>query len=154
MGKFDKYIVRRPLYEDMPNEAVGEGHSAGVTPAATFMSSPQVAGSPLHISWGVIYGIPDRNPYVVAHDHPYDEVLFFTGFNPENTEELGATVELELEDEAQLIDSTCAIYIPAGMKHCPMSVRSIDRPYGLAAICLAGRYQTMDYETPLEVAAG
>ena len=154
MGKFDKYIVRKPLYEDMPNEAVGEGHSAGVTPAATFMSSPQVEGSPIHISWGVTYAIPDRNPYVVAHDHPYDEVLFFTGFNPESTTDLGAVVELGLEDEVHVIDSSCAVYIPAGMKHCPITVKRVDRPYGLAAVCMSGRYETMDYVSPLEVAVG
>lgn len=150
-GKYEKLIVRRPLFEDLPNEAEGEGH-AGFTPGATYLSSPQVPGCPLHVTWGIIYAVPAKNPYVVAHDHPYDEALFFTGFNTEDPLDLGAVVELTLEDEVYVIDSTCGVYIPAHMAHCPITVKSVTRPYGLAAICLSGRYETMDYATPLELA--
>jgi len=123
-----------------------------VTETETFMSSVQVEGAPLHITWGIIFAVPPKNPYVMGHDHPYDEILFFQGFNPENTLDLGAVVELTLEDEVQVIDSTCGVYIPAGMKHCPLTVKSVQRPYGLAAICVSGRYETMGYATPLELA--
>jgi hypothetical protein len=149
-GKYDKYVIRNPLYEDLPNEAEGEEHG-GFTPGATYMSSPQVAGAPIHLTWGMIYAVPQKNPYVVAHDHPYDEILLFTGFDAENPEDLGAVVELSLEDEVLVIDTTCGVYIPAGMVHCPLTVKSVTRPYGLAAICMSGRYETMDYASPLEL---
>lgn len=150
MARFDKYIVCKPLYEDLPNEVPGEGANTGVTETETFMSAAQVAGSPLHITWGIISAVPRKNPYVMAHDHPYDEVLFFQGFDPNNTLALGAVFELGLEDETYVIDATCGVFIPAGMKHCPLSVRSVERPCGLAAICVSGQYQTMGYATPLE----
>ena len=153
LGNNASYIIRTPLYEDMPNEAsAGEGIT-GVTPTETFMSAAQLHEAPLHISWGIIHAIPSPNPYVLEHDHPYDEVLFFTGFDPQNTLDLGGAAELELEGETHVIDSTCAIYVPAGMKHCPLTITRIDRPFGLAAVCVSGRYQTMGYETPLEVAS-
>ena len=152
-GSFDKYIVRKPLYEDLPNEAPGDGGNPGVTETETFMSGAQVPGAPLHITWGIISAIPPKNPYVVAHDHPYDEVLFFQGFDPANTLDLGAVFEVGLEDEMYIVDSTCGMFIPAGMKHCPLTVKSVTRPCGLAAICVSGQYQTMGYATPLEAVA-
>lgn len=152
-GEFDKYIVRKPLYEDLPNEAPGEGVNTGVTETETFMSAPQVEGAPLHITWGIIHAVPRKNPYVMEHDHPYDEVLFFQGFNHEDTLDLGAVFEFSLNGETQVIDSTCGIFIPAGMTHCPLTVISVERPCGLAAICVSGRYQTMGYATPMELAA-
>lgn len=148
-GTHEKLIVRKPLYEDLPNEAPGEGVNTGVTETETFMSAAQVAGSPLHITWGIIHAVPPKNPYVVEHDHPYDEVLFFQGFDPENTLDLGAVFEVSIDGEVQVIDSTCAIFIPAGTKHCPLTVKSVTRPCGLAAICVSGRYQTMGYATPV-----
>jgi hypothetical protein len=153
-GEFDKYIVRQPLYEEPPNEARAEGGvNTGVTRSETWMSGPQSAGAPLHIMWGIIHAVPPNNPYVAAHDHPYDEVLFFQGFDPTDTLALGAVFELMLEDEAHVIDSTCAIYIPAGMKHNPLTVIRVDRPCGLAAISVSGRYETEGYMTPATVAA-
>jgi hypothetical protein len=151
LSNLASYIIRTPLYEDMPNEASGGEGISGVTPTETFMSSAQLAEAPLHISWGIIHAMPSPNPYVLEHDHPYDEVLFFTGFDPENTLALGGVAEFELGGETQVIDTTCGIYIPAGMKHCPLTIKRVDRPFGLAAVCLSGRYQTMGYETPLEV---
>jgi hypothetical protein len=149
-----KYIVKKPIYEPVPNESLEPGGHAGVTRGATYLSAAQVRDAEAHIMWGVTYAIPSPNPYVLAHDHPYDEVLFFTGFDPMNIEDLGGVVELQLEDEVHVIDSTCSVYIPAGMKHCPITVKEVHRPYGLAAICLSGRYSTMDYLTPLEVPVG
>lgn len=146
-GSLDQYIVRQPLLEEPPNEFREELPNTGVTRSETWISGVQAPGAPLHIMWGIIYAIPRINPYVAAHDHPYDEVLFFQGFNPENTLDLGAVFEIMLEDETYVIDSTCTIYVPAGMKHNPLTVISVNRPCGLAAISLDGLYRTEDYVT-------
>jgi hypothetical protein len=152
--KFANYIVRKPLHEDMPNDNTGGENNPGVTATETFMSAVQVEGAPLHISWGIIYEVPKFPDYITPHDHPYNEVLFFSGFNPENTLDLGGAVELQLGDETHMIDSTCCVYIPAGTMHCPLNVVRVDRPFGLAAVCVNGRYETMGYTTPDEIAAG
>jgi hypothetical protein len=146
-SQYEKYIVRRPIHEAPPNELRVPGGNPGVTRSETWMSSVQAPGAPLHIMWGIIHAVPANNPYVAAHDHPYDEVLFFQGFNPGDTLDLGARFELMLEDEPSIIDTTCSIYIPAGMKHNPLTVLSVDRPCGLAAISLDGLYRTEGYVT-------
>ena len=40
-------------------------------------------------------------------------------------EELGGEIELWLEDEQLIITRSCLVFIPRGMKHCPMFVRRI-----------------------------
>lgn len=152
-SQFEKYIVRQPLYEEPPNELRVDGGNRGVTRSETWMSGLQAAGAPLHIMWSIIHAIPRNNPYIAEHDHPYDEVLFFQGFDPEDTVDLGAVVELMLEDEPYSIDTTCSIYLPAGMKHNPPTIISVDRPFGLAAISLSDLYRTEGYVTPSERAS-
>jgi hypothetical protein len=150
-GQYEKYIVREPLHEDPPNELRSETPNTGVTRSATFMSGVQAPGAPMHIMWSIIHDVPRTNPYIAAHDHPYDEILFFQGFDPADTLDLGAVFELMLEDEPHVIDSTCAIYIPAGMRHNPLTVISVDRPCGLAAISADGLYRTEGYITAEQV---
>lgn len=147
------YIITEPLYEDMPNEAPGEEVNVGVTPTETFMSSVQVSSSPLHVSWGIISAVPPKNPYVMEHDHDYDEILFFQGFNPEDTLDLGAVFDFVIDGDTHRIDKTCGIFIPGGMSHGPLTVITVDRPCGLSAICVNGKYETMGYSTPELVTA-
>ncbi len=69
---------------------------------------------------------PDRGPK--AHKHDYDEVIGFIGTNPNDIWDLGAEVELWLEDEKHIITRTSLVSVPAGMQHCPLRTRNIVRP--------------------------
>ena len=63
-----------------------------------------------------------------AHTHSHDEVIGFIGTNPEDPNDLGAEAELWMEDEKYIIKSSCLIFVPKGLKHCPLIVRDIKRP--------------------------
>lgn len=63
-----------------------------------------------------------------AHTHDYDEILGFFGSDMENIHDLGGEVELWLEDEKHIINKSCLVFIPKGMKHCPLYFRRIDKP--------------------------
>lgn len=65
---------------------------------------------------------------VDAHTHPFDEVVTFFGTNPEDPGDLCGEVEIWLEDEQYILTKSCAIFVPAGMKHCPLIIRRVDRP--------------------------
>jgi len=62
------------------------------------------------------------------HAHECDETLGFFGGDPENPPEMGGEVELWIEDERHLLTKSSLVYIPAGVKHCPMHVRPKVRP--------------------------
>ncbi len=149
-GTYERYIIRNPIWEDLPNEGVkGTGEETrGTIGSQIYMADWRIRTSPLHMAYNFILEIPTPNPYVVAHDHPYDELLFFMGSNGHDFEDLGATVEVSLEDEVYEITTTTAIYVPAGMKHCPITYTRVDRPHGFIALSLNGSYESGDYTRP------
>lgn len=65
---------------------------------------------------------------VRAHTHPFDEVITFFGTNPEDPKDLCGEVELWLEDEKHILTKSCLVFVPKGMKHCPLVIRRVDRP--------------------------
>lgn len=69
---------------------------------------------------------PDAGPK--AHKHDYDEVIGFIGTNPKDVWDLGAEVELWLEDEKHIITRTSLVFVPKGMQHCPLRTTNIVRP--------------------------
>ncbi len=62
------------------------------------------------------------------HAHDFDEVLGFIGTDRQNPKNLDAEVELWLEDEKYLLHNSCLVFIPRGVKHCPMVFKKADRP--------------------------
>ena len=62
------------------------------------------------------------------HSHDFDEVVTFVGNNIEDPYDLGGEIEMWLEDEPQILTRSCLIFIPRGMKHCPLTTKRVDRP--------------------------
>ncbi len=63
-----------------------------------------------------------------AHAHDADEIIGFFGDNSKSPYDLGAEIEFWLEDEMHIITSSAMIFVPKGMKHCPLILRKVDRP--------------------------
>ena len=64
----------------------------------------------------------------IAHTHNFDETLGFVGTVPGKPHELGGEIEFCLEDEKFVLDKSCLVFVPSGMKHLPLYVRRIDYP--------------------------
>lgn len=62
------------------------------------------------------------------HVHDFDEIIGLAGISRENPHELGGEIEIWLEDEKHILTKSCLIFLPAGMKHCPLIFRRIDSP--------------------------
>jgi len=78
---------------------------------------------------------------VGAHTHPFDEVITFLGTNREDPQDLCGEVELWLEDEKHILTKSCLIFVPKGMKHCPLIIRRVDRPIFHFTTGPGGRYE-------------
>ena len=63
------------------------------------------------------------------HTHDFNEVLGFIGCNPQDQRDLGGEMELWLEDEKYILKNTCLVFVPRGMKHCPMIARKVTRSF-------------------------
>jgi hypothetical protein len=65
---------------------------------------------------------------VEPHVHDFDEVLAFIGGDPNDFHNLNGEIELWLGDEKHILTRSCMVFVPKGIKHCPMIVRRVDKP--------------------------
>ena len=136
--KYGKYIVNKliqPAEEpgwNPPVSAAGKNKGGRVlyldsqiVPGAFYMETVWIMPRPA-LSPEEIAAAKKRGPG--SHSHDYDEVIAFFGTNHEDPSDLGAEVELWLGDEKHIITKTSLVFIPAGLKHCPLIFLRVDRP--------------------------
>ena len=76
-----------------------------------------------------------------SHTHDFDEVVGFIGSDPAHPGDLGGEVEFWLEDEKYLLTKSCFILCPKGLRHCPLRVTRVDRPFLFLAFSVTDKYQ-------------
>jgi len=89
----------------------------------------------------VWYWKGSEQPIVEAHTHAFDEAITFLGTNREDPQDLCGEVELWLEDEKHIFTESCLVFVPKGMKHCPLIIRKVDRPIFHFTTGPGGRYE-------------
>jgi hypothetical protein len=64
------------------------------------------------------------------HSHDFPEMLCFIGGNPVDICDLGAEIEITLgeERETHTITSTAVVVLPAGLLHCPIVFKKVEKP--------------------------
>ncbi|MEM2319234.1 MAG: hypothetical protein QXM37_02895 [Candidatus Bathyarchaeia archaeon] len=125
--KYSKYIVtemKKGL--ELPPPPPGIPANASKTIRTIYLDSEVVEGAfYMECAWfskGVGGGGPP------AHIHDFDEVLGFLGSDPNNPRDLNGEVELWLGDEGYILTKSCLIFVPKGLKHCPLIIRRADKP--------------------------
>jgi hypothetical protein len=86
---------------------------------------------------------------LITHSHDFHELLCFIGGNPENINDLGAEISLCLGDELEeyIITSATVVSIPPGLKHCPLIVKKITKPFVFLEVSTTKGY-SQSTETP------
>jgi hypothetical protein len=141
-SKYGKYFITNPMELELPPDENGNpiDPGTGKTPyMIDYVNRTLVPDSKCTWFMEWIWDMPSVNPVIDPHSHPYDEVLYFVGTDHENYQNLGATIEVKIGDEVHKFDKTCAIYIPAGIEHCPLHWLSVERPHMLIGTTL-GEY--------------
>ena len=92
----------------------------------------------MNCSW---YCKPNHEHLAQAHSHDCDEIIGFFGSNPDDPYDLAAEIEFWLEDEKHIITASCLIFIPRGMKHCPLLIKRVDRPIFHLSTLTKGTYE-------------
>jgi hypothetical protein len=75
----------------------------------------------------LVKAYPDKI-WARPHTHEFDEIISFFGSNMNDIKDLGGEIELWLEDEKFRLTKSCTVFVPKGMKHCPLIIKRIDRP--------------------------
>ena len=76
-----------------------------------------------------------------AHSHDFAEIITFFGTDFNNPHDLGGEVELWLDGEKHIMTKSFLAYVPAGMTHCPLISRRVDRPIFHFTVGLGGEYK-------------
>lgn len=75
-----------------------------------------------------------------SHVHDFDEIIGFIGGDPQNPGELYGEVEMWMDDEKYLLAKSCLIFIPAGLRHCPIKIIIADRPFLFVGFSVTKKY--------------
>lgn len=82
----------------------------------------------------------------ITHYHEYDEVMAFVGSNQDDPHDIGGEITIWLDGQEEVLTRSCLIYVPAGVKHCPIYFKQIDKPIFWAIIAPSKRYSRKDVE--------
>lgn len=119
--KFGKYF----LTDAPPGGTKEDVDYARFATRMTRLSGEVIEGA---FNFGVTWYNKPFEKSLPAHTHDFDEILGFYGCDPKNPRELGAEVEFWMEDEKYIMTKSFLVFIPAGVKHCPLTLNRIDRP--------------------------
>ncbi len=123
---YENNLVRKPASEVIAGTPVRyrQGPSS-----MTMMSNNLVPGCNIYIEGGWVWGMPDPNPHIFEHVHDYEELVVHFGNNYEKSEELGAEIEFCVGGKPLMVDKTSAIFVPARVKHGPLTWKTYSRPH-------------------------
>ncbi len=79
------------------------------------------------------------------HNHDFPQYLCFLGGDGKDMLDLGGEVELTLSEdgknlEKHVITKATTVYIPAGLYHCPLNFKRVDKPIIFMNIFFAKEY--------------
>ena len=128
-SKFGKLVFALPQER---NEIVAEGDPEDfvVKPQAYFRGGSQIPGAEFNQSYQIFVKpfFLDR----VQHRHIRDEYLIFLGASFPNVFDFDAKIEFTLgkgeEAETYLITQPTVIRVPAGIYHCPLNFKEVNKP--------------------------
>jgi len=128
-SKYGKHLVTIPFHK---------------TPAGSLFSvgAKEMGGLKLHVIYACAYKTGITGMSTKPHVHKYDEAVFFIGSDPEHLDDLGAEVEISIgelgKEEKHTFDKPTVLVAPAGLYHCPIVTKRIDKPYVCMAVSLTG----------------
>jgi hypothetical protein len=154
--KFAKYVneFSRPD-EYVPHES----HFGNISHPPMLFDANNVPEARIHVEAFIIYApgdgfgvgnatggfaklMPGAKPYPVPWDkpmrHAWPETFLYYGTDPKDVTNLGGEIEYWLgegdEAEQYIINKSTAVYVPAGVIHCPIYVRKVTRPFMMVVV--------------------
>jgi hypothetical protein len=125
-SKYGHYIVSEPKASVATPDNL-DAQPRDMLINMTYLDNEVVKGAYYtECSW-LMKAYPDRI-WVKEHTHDFDEVFGFYGSDARNPKDLGGEVELWIGGERHLLTKSCLVFVPKGMKHCPLTIRRVDKP--------------------------
>jgi mannose-6-phosphate isomerase-like protein (cupin superfamily) len=106
-----------------------------------FIDSNSVPGS-FYAEYVFYRKASDGSPPEHSHDDS-DEILMFFGSDLEHPHDLCGEIELWIAGEKYMLTESAMIFVPKGVKHCPVYCRRCDRPIIMVSTT-PGQYYSRD----------
>jgi hypothetical protein len=131
-SRYQRNLVTKPRYEVTAGKVKGRQYST-----MTLMSNDLVPGSNLYLEIGWVYEMLEPNPHIFEYSHDgHNEVVLHIGSDPAHPEDLGGEIEFVVGGEPLIFDKTSALFVPAGVKHGPVTWKKVTRPHLQMAMVL------------------
>jgi hypothetical protein len=141
MGKNAKYVVDKaranpeyPSFETKTDPII-------VKPVIT-VDNEVVPGAQFYADtkW-ILPGAKGEIKICDSHTHKFGEMLGFYGYNYDNIQDLGAEIEITIDNEKNILDRSFAAYVPPGVQHGPIIIRNVRRPIFWVSSGRAPKYE-------------
>lgn len=128
-SKYEKYIITdfKPGLE-LPEFRGKPGVPSERSHLMMWMGDKVIKGSPYVEAVWLWPGAANPDGGFPAHTHAHNEIIGFFGTDTGNVYDLGGEIEFWFDDEQYMLTKSCLLFVPGGMKHCPIVFRRIDRP--------------------------
>ena len=136
---YEKLVFELP---EEYNEVVAEGDDPGfvVKPQAYFRGASQIPGAKFNVGFQIFVKpfFLDR----VQQRHKEDEYLIFLGGTFPNLFDFDAEISLCIGEEMEeyIIPEPTIVRIPAGVQHCPLNFKKINKPVFFQAALMQGMF--------------
>jgi hypothetical protein len=131
MGKYDSYFVTQDK-TDLTLPAFRHKIPENIASRIVYLDNDVVPGAfYTECLWFWPRQVPQQqstDPGVKPHSHQFDEIIAFFGTNFDDPHDLCGEIELWIEDEQYIMNKSFMAFIPAGVTHCPLRIRRIDKP--------------------------
>ncbi len=141
MGKNAKYAVDKTKANPKYPSFEIKSDSKIVKPVIT-VDSEVIPGAQFYADtkW-IVPGAKGEIKLCESHTHEFGEMLGFFGYNYDNIQDLGAEIEITIDNEKNLMDRSFAAYVPPGIQHGPVVVRNVKRPIFWVSSARAPNYE-------------
>jgi len=129
--KYGKYIISKPKIVTQLAHHSKEAAYPWKFPAEVYLDGDIVPGCPVwfDINWIFDTHLPSVPDWIKPHKHDQNEILLFVATNSEG--KLGGEIEISIgkgkDREKHTFSHTTAVFIPAGITHCPIVYKSVDK---------------------------
>ena len=119
-GKYSKYVRRDSIvfsvFEEVP------------APQFQILGERHLEDAPLTVGWSFL-----TEPLLMipkSHKHDYNQIICFIGGDPYDIRNFDAVIEFSLgeEEEVHVITSTSFVWIPKGLAHGPINIKTVNKP--------------------------
>jgi hypothetical protein len=137
VSEYGKHIIKEPYRQlERDGKIIFEGYHC----------EPQELGAPCQYLYSVVdtAHVNEATP----HLHRFPVIMNFFGAG-ENVRDFDAEIWFYLGGERQVITAPSTISIPAGLAHCPLIFKRVDKPVAWIEIMLTDGYEREELQVPL-----